>query len=196
MDEEVEMLYALWQKIETGKAAWIEEISRRHRVPAPTDLSSVYSLRIHADGPGAAAAMADCTEVLTSVDLVHRNICSFMGVPYRNRLTYRNGADLWGREPLETITETSLYFIDVALIGPLGQVIELIAKDPRLMAAARTRLLYSSTEDGWTNRISEILARVDSIIACNSIDAVLTEMGNQCYLQTGISEALHQGCDA
>lgn len=68
------LVFSLWQEIETGKAAWLEEISLRHGVPASEHLSSVNSLRIHAEGPAADAAMVDCIEVLSAVDLVPRNI--------------------------------------------------------------------------------------------------------------------------
>jgi hypothetical protein len=173
MDEEVSILFALWQKIETGKAAWVEEISLRHGVPAPSDLSSVYSLRIHADGPAAVAAMTECTEVLAAVDLVHRNVSETLGFPSRGSLKYRHGSDLWGREPLVAITDSALYFIDVALIGPAAHVAALLASDPRLMAAARTRWLYLPEDDAWAKRIQEILARADSIIAMNAVEGVV-----------------------
>lgn len=172
MDEEVGMLYALWQKIETGKAAWVEEISRRHGVPTPSDLSSVYSLRIHADGPTADEAMADCTEVLTAVDLVHRNICVTLGIPFKNRLSYRNSADLWDREPLKAIAESALHFIDVALIGPENQAAALLAEDERLHVSARTRLLYMPHGDEWSSKVSRIIAKADTIIARTAIDAI------------------------
>lgn len=173
MDEEVGMLFALWQKIETGKAVWVEEIALRHGVPAPSDLSSVYSLRIHADGPAADAATAECTEVLAAVDLVHRNISDTLSFPSRGSLKYRHGADLWGREPLQAITDSALYFIDVALIGPVARAAALLASDPRLMAAARTRDLYSPADDGWAKRIQEILAHTDSMLARLAIEGVL-----------------------
>lgn len=173
MDDEVRLLFALWQKIETRKAVWIEEISLRHGVPAPTDLNNVYSLRIYAEGPAADAAMAECTEVLTAVDMVHRNISDTLGIPCRGSLKYRHGPDLWDREPLEAITDSSLHFIDVALIGPAARAAALLASDPRLLAAARTRWLYLPEDDGWTKRIREILTRADSIIAKNAIEGVL-----------------------
>jgi hypothetical protein len=148
MDEEVNMLFALWQKIETGKAVWIEEISLRYGVPAPMDLSNLYSLRIHADGPAADAAMAECTEVLAAVDLVHRNISDTLSFPSRGSLKYRHGADLLGREPLNAITDSSLHFIDVALIGPAARVAALLGSDERLLTAARTRWLYLPGDPG------------------------------------------------
>jgi hypothetical protein len=174
MDEEVNMLFALWQKIETGKAVWVEEISLRYGVPAPTDLSSVYSLCIYADGPAADAAMAECTEVLAAVDLVHRNISDTLSFPSRGSLKYRHGADLWGREPLNAITDSSLHFIDVALIGPVNRAADLLASDPRLLAAARTRWLYLPVDDGWAQRIREILSRVDTVLARLAIEGVLS----------------------
>ena len=173
MDEEVSMLFALWQKIETGKAAWVEEISLRHGVPAPDDLSSVCSLRIHAEGSGADAVMAECTEVLAAVDLVHRNISDTLSFPSRGSLKYRHGADLWGREPLQAITDSALYFIDVALIGPVNRTGTLLGSDPRLLAAARTRWLYLPEDDDWAKRIREILARADSMVARSAIDSAL-----------------------
>ena len=173
MDEEVGMLFALWQKIETGKAVWVEEIALRHGVPAPSDLSSVYSLRIHADGPAADAAMAECTEVLAAVDLVHRNISDTLSFPSRGSLKYRHGADLFGRKPLQAITDSALYFIDVALIGPIDHAAALLAADERLISAARTRELYALVDDGWTKRIREILARADSMIARSAFDSAL-----------------------
>ncbi len=176
MDEELGMLFALWQKIETGKAAWIEEISLRHDVPAPMDLSNVYSLRIHAEGPAADAAMAECTEVMMAVDLVHRNVSNTLCFPSRGSLKYRHGADLWGRKPFEAITDSALYFIDVALIGPAAHAASLLAADPRLLAAARTRALYSVDDDAWTWRIREILARADSKIAKDAVEGVCRAM--------------------
>jgi hypothetical protein len=173
MDEEVNMLFALWQKIESGKAAWVEEISLRHGVPAPDDLSRVCSLRIHAKGPAADAVMAECTEVLAAVDLLHRNISDTLSYPSRGSLKYRHGADLWGRLPLVAITDSSLHFIDVALIGPVSHAAALLASDPRLLAAARTRWLYLPEDDGWAKRIREILARADSIIASRAIEGAL-----------------------
>lgn len=173
MDEEVSIVFAIWQKIETGKAAWIEEISLRHGVPAPDDLSSVCSLRIHAEGTGADAAMAECTEVLAAVDLVHRNISETLSYPSRGSLKYRHGADLWGREPLIAITDSALYFIDVALLGPLDRAAALLASDERLQASARTRELYLPADDDWAKRIRVILARTDSIIAKRAIEGVI-----------------------
>lgn len=173
MDEEVSILFALWQKIETGKAAWVEEISLHHGIHAPNELSSVCSLRIHADGPAADAAMAECTEVMMAVDLVHRSISSTLCFPARGSLKYRHGADLWGRKPLDAITDSALYYIDVALIGPMDRVAALLASDPRLMAAARTRWLYLPEDDGWAKRIREIIARADSIIAKRAVEGVI-----------------------
>jgi len=173
MDEEVSILFALWQNIETGKAAWIEEISLHHGIHAPNDLSSVCSLRIHADGPAADAAMAECTEVMMAVDLVHRSISNTLCFPSRGSLKYRHGADLWGRKPLDAITDSAVYFIDVALIGPVVHAAALLASDPRLMTAARTRWLYLPEVDGWAKRIREILARADSIIAMNAVEEVV-----------------------
>jgi hypothetical protein len=173
MDEEVSILFALWQKIETGKAAWVEEISLHHGIHAPNDLSSVCSLRIHADGPAADAAMTECAEVMMAVDLVHRSISNSLCFPGRGSLKYRHGADLWGRKPLDAITDSALYFVDVALIGPVVHAAALLASDPRLMAAARTRWLYLPEDDGWAKRIREILARADSIVVMNAVEGVV-----------------------
>lgn len=133
----------------------------------------MYSPRIHADDPAADAAMADCTKVLAAVDLVHRNISHTLGIPCRGNLRNRHGANLWGREPLDAITESSLYFIDVALIRPNTHAVALLANDLRLLAAARTRLLYLPEDDGWATRIREILARADSMLASLGIEGVL-----------------------
>lgn len=174
MDQEAEVQVGIWQKIFQAQFLWVAEIESRLKVTIPLGTNRALVSIDDALGEGnTVQADLETGEILDSVELLYDNICSLHGDPCMLGQQYRQSADLWSREPLQAILDIGLHFIDVVLIGPLNSAATLLASEPRLMAAARTRELYAPADDGWSKRVREILARADSIIAKNAIEGVL-----------------------
>lgn len=177
MNAETEKEYTIWQKMTQAQLMWIWEIVERLEVTVPLDLGAKDRrfLRISGriSGNNAPSAIDELDQLLHHQELVYFHTCVYHGDPLkRGHPQYRQSAGLCELEPHIVIAEAGLELIDVVMLGPEKRAAEIIASDPRLHAAARSRVMCCDADDSWCKVMSNTLARADSILARRAINAI------------------------
>lgn len=178
MNVEMDVVFALWQKIVQAQLLWLKAIGDDHGVEVALQfyeqkLFVQDSLHYSHMGP----LMPEINEMRKGVDLLYCNVSYTLGDPNHVKDRYRVADDLMGRTPTEALTQIGLVFIDAVLIGPVSRASALLASDPRLYSSARERARYIK-EDGdvWLPRVRQAIAGADALLAQNAIDAAMEGM--------------------
>jgi hypothetical protein len=178
MDEQMDVVFALWQKIVQAQLLWLKAIGDDHGVEVAL---SVYEQKLFVEDSvrfsHLAQALPEIDEMHAGVDRLYANISHTLGDPNHVKDRYRVADDLMGRTPTEALTQIGLVFIDAVLIGPVSLASALLASDPRLYSSARTRARYI-LEDGdvWLPRVRQAIAGADALLAQHAIDAAIEGM--------------------
>lgn len=176
MDLELSPEEAIWQKICTAEATWMEEIKDRHGVTISPDsdevngglIFSVFSV----SGQHTEQACKDLTELNLRTDMVRQTMGHIAGSADWCKREHTD-ANLWGRTPIQAIHDLGLDCIDCVLIGPVEPSASLLAADQRLYHSAKTRAMYMPGWKKWTLRIQATLALADSMRAASAVEEAL-----------------------
>lgn len=171
-------LQALWQCVMSAHQKWCAEIEARLGV----DIDARQSGFGHVFAPTITGE--NCQVAQDEIDQVEDNIVDLydslkllQGDPITSRLRYRSAADLYGRTPWDALVESGHAHIEAILIGPDHRAAEMLAAEPRLLAAARWRVKDSHDLDGFTPHVCSVVAMADAVIASRSFDEVLHANG-------------------
>ena len=174
-NDEALSLEAIWQAVISGHLKWAAEIEVRLGVDIP--VSYAISCRRFAygriTGDLAEQARNEMWQCEDHLEDLHASVSLLRGDPIKKHRQYREAADLYGRTPWEAIVESGMQCIEVVLIGPDNRVAEMLATEPRLLAAARDRVLHGHDLDSFTPHVRDLIARADSIIALKAFDEVM-----------------------
>lgn len=174
MFEEGTPLQALWQCIVSAHMKWMVEIEERLDVTIDARQSGfghVFAPEI--SGPGAWAARHEVDKVADHIVDLYDSLRILRGDPITSRMMYRAAADLYGRTHWDAIVESGNQHIEAVLIGPAHRAAEMLASEPRLLAAARYRVLHSHDLDSFTPHVQQLVAHADSILAAKAFDGVM-----------------------
>ena len=173
----MEKRFGLWQKIATAQTAWTLEIIARLELTAALNPDANFRFARAAlvrQGEVTAAGTAELNELTAHTDLAYWHICKVHGAPLgSDHPLYNLDVDMRGVNHHITIAEAGLVLIDVVFLGPAGRAAELIAADPRLHAAASSRVLCCNGDDAWGQAMAATLARADAMLAAAAIEEVL-----------------------
>ncbi len=111
-------------------------------------------------------------ELLKTLGTLHSYICVYHGDPLRRGHPKQRSIEDTLLEPESTLHEIGLGYIDAVMIGPVNRVIEILAVDARLMAAARSRGFCGHDEDPWIRHVRECVSRADAHSARLAMDSV------------------------
>lgn len=108
---------------------------------------------------------------------LYGHICVYHGDPLRRGHPKHTYVEDALQEPVpalkSTILDIGLGYIDAVLIGPVDLAIEILAADPRLMAAARSRAFCGSVGDAWIGHVGQVVSLVDAHSARRAMEGVL-----------------------
>lgn len=168
--------FDIWQKIATAMMVWTLEIMDRLELPVHLNIEKMCfrfgRVALIRDGEITVAGTAELQELSTNVELCYHHICAYLGDPLR-RGHPAYVADLVDIEPHLALAIVGLDLIDTVLIGPAHRAADMIASDPRLHTAARSRVTWCDCEDAWGQAMSTILARADALLAQAAIEELL-----------------------
>jgi hypothetical protein len=183
MDVEMEVVFALWQKIVQAQLVWLKEISDTHGVEVTLSFyEQKYFVHNSDRFSHLVQVLPEIKEMRDGVDRLYANVSYNLGDPNRVAGRYRVADDLKGRTPTEALTQIGLVFIDTVLIGPVNRASALLASNSRLYKCACERA-HSINEDGdiWLPRVRQAIAGADALLARHAIDAA---MGHESVLST------------
>jgi hypothetical protein len=175
MDVEMEVVFALWQKIVQAQLIWLKEISDTHGVEVTLSFYEQKYFVHHSDRfSHLVQVLPEIKEMRDGVDRLYANVSYSLGDPNRVTGRYRISDDLMGRTPTVALTQIGLVFIDTVLIGPVSLASALLASNPRLYKRACERARHIK-EDGdlWLTRVRQVIASADALLARNAIDVAL-----------------------
>lgn len=178
MDVEMDVVFALWQKIVQAQLLWLKAISDEHGVEVTLSFyEQKHFVQNSVRFSHLAQVLPEIDEMRAGVDRLYANISYTLGDPNHVSGRYRVADDLMGRNPTEALTQIGLVFIDTVLIGPVSRASALLASNPRLYRSARERARYIK-EDGdvWLPRVRQAIAGADALLARHAIDAAMEGM--------------------
>lgn len=175
MFEEAAPLEAFWQCVLSAHLQWCAEIEARLGVEIDADNSQFGHVFVRRKITGVLAEQARDEMGLLEDHLadLQASVSILQGDPLRGWRRYRNSADLYGRTPWQALIDSGLAHIESALVGPDARAAEMLASEPRLLSAARDRVLHSHDLDDFTPHVRDLIARADSILAAKAFEGVL-----------------------
>jgi hypothetical protein len=175
MNVEMEVVFALWQKIVQAQLIWLKEISAAHGVEVTLSFYEQAHFVNNSDRfSHLVQALPEIKEMREGVDRLYVNVSYTLGDPNRVARRYRVADDLRGRTPTAALTQIGRVFIDAVLIGPVSSASALLAANPCLYKGALERARYIK-EDGdvWLPRVRQAIAGADALLARNAIDVAM-----------------------
>lgn len=104
------------------------------------------------------------------------HICTYNGDPLRRGHPKHRYVESTDEDPVFTLLDIGLGYIDAVMIGPVDRVIEMLTSDARLMAAARSRAFCGPADDLWVRYVGEVVSLADAHCArCIGGPAVSTD---------------------
>lgn len=115
----------------------------------------------------------EVAELVASMGTLYSYICVYHGDPLRRGHPKHRYIEDVHDEPEFTLHDIALGYIDAVLIGPVDRIIVMLAADPRLMAAARSRSFCGPVDDPWIRHVGEVVSRADAHSARIAMEAAL-----------------------
>jgi hypothetical protein len=175
MNVEMEVVFALWQKIVQAQLIWLKEISAAHGVEVTLSFyEQKYFVHNSDRFSHLVQVLPEIKEMRDGVDRLYANVSYSLGDPNRVAGRYRVADDLRGRTPTAALIQIGRVFIDAVLIGPVCRASALLASNPRLYKGALERARYIE-EDGdlWLPRVRQVIASADALRARNAIETAM-----------------------
>ncbi len=168
-------LEALWQCVMSAHQKWCAEVEARLGVNITARQSGVGHVFAPNLVPGATSAHAqrELDQIEDHIVDLYDSLRILQGDPITSRIRYREAADLYGRTPWDALVESGHTHIEAVLIGPDARAAEMLAAEPKLLAAARYRVQDSHDLDDFTPHVRQLLSRADSMRAATAIDELL-----------------------
>ncbi len=114
----------------------------------------------------------EVAELVTHMGTLYSYVCVYHGDPLRRGHPKHRYIEDAHHEPEIALLDIGLGYIDAVLVGPVNRVIEMLAADPRLMAAARSRYFCGPVDDPWIRHVGEVVSRADAHWARIAMDEV------------------------
>jgi hypothetical protein len=165
----------IWEKVMAAHLIWTAEIERRLDV----DIGVYRNPNEHVfwygqiRGKNEDQAQEEMDQLDRNVGALHYSIQILWSDTKKLRDHNRKFADLRGLNPWDALIAAGMECIEAVLIGPDARAAEVLAADPRLLAAARYRVLDSHELDSFTPHVRRVIALADSILAAKAFDEVL-----------------------
>ena len=179
MSVDMEIVFALWQKIVQAQLIWLKDISAAHGVEVTLSFyEQKYFVHDSDRFSHLVSVLPEIKEMRDGVDRLYANVSYSLGDPNRVAGRYRVADDLRGRTPTAALTQIGLAFIDTVLIGPVNRASALLASNPRLYKRACERARHIK-EDGdlWLPRVRQVIASADALLARNAIETAMKGIG-------------------
>lgn len=117
------------------------------------------------------------TEELQALDkrlgTLYSHICAYNGDPLRRGHPEHRYVEVVHDDPVFTLLDISLGYIDAVMIGPVDRVIQMLTSDSRLMAASRSRAFCGPADDPWVRYVGEVLCLADAYSARVAMEELL-----------------------
>jgi hypothetical protein len=165
----------IWEQAMAAHLIWTAEIERRLSV----DIGVYCNPHEHVfwygqiRGGNEDLAQEEMDQLDRNIGALHYSIQILWSDVGKLRDHTRKFADLRGLAPWDALIVAGLECIEAVLIGPDHRASAMLAAEPRLLAAARYRVLDSHDLDSFTLHVRRVIALADSILAAKAFDEVL-----------------------
>jgi len=165
----------IWEKVMAAHLIWTAEVEQRLDV----DIGVYRNPNEHVfwygqiRGENEDQAQEEMDQLDRNVGALHYSIQILWSDCKKLRDHTRKFADLRELKPWDALIAAGLECIETVLIGPDARATAILAADPRLLAAARYRVLDSHDLDSFTPHVRRVIALADSILAAKAFDEVL-----------------------
>lgn len=179
MNVEMDVVFALWQKIVQAQLIWLKEISAAHGVEVTLSFyEQKYFVHNSDRFSHLVQVLPEIKEMRDGVDRLYANVSYSLGDPNRVAGRYRVADDLKGRPPTAALIQIGRVCIDAVLIGPVSRASALLAANPHLYKGALERARCIK-EDGdlWLPRVRQAIAGADAWLARNAIETAMKGIG-------------------